>query len=256
MNGSVFFTLISNASPGDLVGAVETLMFEYANGYPFKPVLVNLDTAVMFRARPGRAHREEPVSRYGKILGNCAVPLLDAKEAEVFFEDTAKSRDKSAGSGRAYISISRKKPTAETLALCDALCVLVPVDASSTAFVYDSVKAAQASGRSVPVRILVTGEPKVECCAEFYSGFIKEFKSLGCGVSGISFAGHLFLDPEEADLAAGFGLSTIEVYPESTLRGQARQAVRRLFACDQYESEVPNAERIRPFLRYLRSAQE
>lgn len=253
MEAAAFFALISNTSPSYLAGVIETLMFECVNGRLSKPVLINMDTTTVFRFRPGKYNREDPVARYGGLLGNIAVPLLNPSEAAGFFEDAAKGRNAALSTGRSFISLSREPPSVEVLPLYDALCFAVALDDSSTAFVYAAIKAMLSSGRRLPIRLLVVGDPRIERCAEFYVELVDEIKALSGGALEISFAGHMALDQEESDLAAGFGLPTIEVYPESAPRGQAKQAVRRLFDYDPSEADMQGAERMVRLSKYLRS---
>ena len=245
MDAPSFFALMSNETPKNAASTVEALLLEFPEQDVGKPVLINLDSSANFRTRTGKASREEPVLRYGDMLGDTAVPYLRASAAEGFFEEAVKTRNAHLSRGRSFICNLREPVQPELLQLFDALCCVVTLDPSSKAFVYSLLKPLQTAARNIPVRIIVSGEPRLERCAGFFADLVEQIDSVARGPTELSFAGHVAPDPEETELAAGYGLFAAVAFPNSALRGQAKSAAKRAFFVDHSESSLDTEERLR-----------
>ncbi len=252
MDGPAFFTFSSNAAPRMRARVAESLAIELASGNRTKPVLINLDPGATLRMKAGRQSREDPVARYGGALGSSGIPLLKPPEAADFLEDASKPRNAAWSESRSFIALMDGVPSAEAIPLFDALCLAVTPSPASTAFVYGAVKSMQSAGKTLQMRIMVVGEPRIEKTAEFYAAMAAEIRSLGSGFDEIVYAGFVAYDQEETELANSYGMPTVEAFPEGVTRGQVKQAVRMLFAKDVSESGEDWAERERGFARYLR----
>jgi hypothetical protein len=252
MQDAAFYSLISNISAAYLSGLVETLAYECAENGDLKPLIVNLDPEVQFLSRSGRWHREVPMARYGDLLKSCDVPLLTPTGAAEMFEDAARTRSSAVSLGRSFVFVDRRYIPSGSAPLFDSICLALALDSSSVPFVYDIVRSMIKTGCSTPLRVLIAGDSRIERCAEFYTDLVRELDTTSAKPSDISFAGHMFFDPEEEELAAGFGIPVIEAFQKGVLRGQARYIAHRLFAPDFSEITQDFKERQKRFAAFLR----
>jgi hypothetical protein len=253
MAGPVFFAFIAGTAPQTRDRIVESLLLEFMETKAGRPVLVNLDPSSNLRLKTGRPSKDEPVGRYGNTLASSGVPILKPSEAADFFEDAVKTSNAAMSDGRVFIALMNEVPKPEMIALFDAICFAVTMSPASTAFIYGAVKAMEAAGKNIPVRVMIVGEQNIEKTAEFYVSLAREFKMIGTSFSELSYAGFMAFDPEETSLAAQYGVSTIEAFPQGSTKGQARQTARKIFAVDISETDCDWLERERTFLKYLRS---
>lgn len=253
MAGPVFFAFISSAAPQTRGRVIDSLVLEFAEAKSGRAVLVDLDPGSNLRFKTGRPSKDDPIARYGNTLASSGVPVLKPSEAADFFEDAVKARNTAMSDGRVFIALMNEAPPADAIPLFDALCFAVTMSPASVPFVYGSVKAMEGAGRNIPVRVMIVGEHAIEKTAEFYVSMAGELKRIGNSFSELSYAGFMAFDQEETALAAQYGISTIEAFPQGSTRGQARQAARKLFALDISETTGDWIDRERAFLKHLRS---
>ncbi len=254
MVNPTFFAFVSNVAPQARGQVIESLATELAMMDSARPVLVNLDPGSTLRIKTGRSSREDPIARYGNTLGSSGIPVLKPIEAANFFDDAAKPRNAAMSDARVFISLMNQAPLPDAIPLFDALCFAVTINPASTAFVYGAIKAMETAGKNIPIRILVVGEPRIEKTAEFYVAMTGEFRNVGKNFGDLTYSGFMAFDPEESALASSYGKSTIEAFPEGLTRGQAKQAVPKIFARDFSELCADWAERERAYSRFLLSA--
>lgn len=254
MVNPTFFAFVSNVAPQVRGQVIEALARELGETNSARPVLVNLDQSSNLRTKDGKPSKDDPIVRYGNTLGSTGIPVLKPAEAVDFFDDAAKPRNAILSDNRVFITIMNQAPLPDAIPLFDALCFALTINPASTAFVYGAIKAMETAGKNIPIRILVVGEPKIEKAAEFYVAMTGELINVGKSFRDLSYGGFIAFDNEESALASSYGKSIIEAFPEGLTRGQAKQAVPRIFARDFSELCVDWAERERAYSRFLPSA--
>jgi len=222
----------------------ESLILQVAQTQGRKSMAVNLDRDIVLSCRVGKATREDPVSRYGKALGQAEVPVLAREDFKDFLQDAARSRNQQLLEDRSLLVFLDKAPVKETFPILDSICFFVSADHSSIPYIYAAMKAQHESGQFIPVKVLIVGEQRIEIAAEFFMSIKKELRELRKDDLDIAFAGAVSFDQDELDLASGFDIPFIEAYPGGSIHGQVKYAVNKIFTRDAARSSVDDAKKL------------
>lgn len=253
MNRPAYFGFVSNASPLVRCRIIESLTTVWTEDNSARPVLIDFDPGISLPKKGGRSSSEDAVARYGNAMGSSDIPVLKPSEAAEFFEDAARPRNSALVEGRSFLALVDEVPGPDSITLFDALCFAITIDHASIAFMYGAIKTMESARKRIPARVMIVGEPKIEKAAEFYAMLARELKSVGDKFAELSFAGFLAFDQEESDLAAAYGVPIVEAFPEGTLRGQAKFAIKKLFLKDFSEIEGDWPEREKRFALVART---
>lgn len=244
MPGIFTYAMQSNVPPALRSLCAECLVLQAAQDAERRAIVVDLDADMAFRCRSGKPTRDDPVSRYGRMLGSSEVPVVNRDGFKDLLQDCARSRTMPL-ENRSLIIFLDKAPVAEALPVVDSLCFMILADNASIPFIYNALQPQRESGQMVAVRVLLVGEPRIEAAAQLFVNLRKELQDLQGKDMDCSFAGTIHFNQDDLDLAAGYQLPFIEAFPEGNVHGQVKYAVKRLFSRDPARVSIDDSIKIK-----------
>jgi len=231
MSGLYTYAIMSNLPKQLRCICAESLIIE-AMRFRGKTVAVNLDGDLRLVCASAKATRDDPMTRFGKVLGSCEAPVLAREDFSEYLREASRQRTPELTKDRSMLLFLDKPPSKEVLPAIDAMCFLVSPDHSSIPFIYSILKAQAEGGFGIPVRIVIVGEPYLERAAEFFIGIKNEIDGLRVVGQEFGFAGNIYFDQDQFELAIGYNQPLVEAFSGGSTHGQIRYIVNRLLVRD------------------------
>lgn len=231
MAGLYSYAILSNLPKTTRSICAESLIIE-AMKLKGRTVAVNLDADLWLSCGLPKNNKDDSVARYGKVIGAAEAPVFNREEFKEFLKDAGRQKNAELARDRSLLVFLDKPPEKEVMPVFDAMCFIVSPDHSSIPFIFSVLKIQNETGYHVPIKIVIAGEPYIEKATEFFVGIRKELEGLRGNGPEIGFAGNIYFDQDQYELAISYNLPYIEAFPGSFTHGQVRYVINRLFVKD------------------------
>jgi hypothetical protein len=183
-----------------------------------------------FTLEPLKIHQRDIVLRYFDHFASAQVPAI---KIENLLANLSESRKR-------HFLLSEEKnfsdivlyggalPPATFFNYADELILFTNHDASSTGWVYNTLRQLPGEDPRKPVRVVIVNAPGHESAAVFFYLLKEEIETLLGREYPLSFAGNVKLDQDLVNAALPLGRTILEVFPGSRFHGEIKYLVRNV----------------------------
>jgi hypothetical protein len=244
MNGTRFIALCGPQLAGGRERAFESVALELKQACQGRLVVVNLDPARRWPAKPAKPSKEGPLRSIREAMAS-DIPYVDSKDstpylAELLKRDGGKSLD-----GWTLAFLTQDPRVGSLYRVLDSLGIFIPGDSRALPWLFPLLKDLYAEGSVCPVSISIIDEPQIEKAAAFFVSAKKEIESMIGRDIGARFNACISFDPEKVAACASTGLSYTELFPQQETHGQAKAISRELLSSDPGETGRGAAETLK-----------